>query len=195
MSAISTDRTPTETATPRTFEVKRSREEVFHSALESYIAHYQKCHAAPGEVASGRSTPRVFGFSLGSRTGVAAESRSALRAMSASSIPAGRSATSHVETLAAETSGLLRTLILERGSIVFRRTSGNADLIAHNNISQRLMPCEWRWLACACQRCQDGTPELSFRPALPTFFQKFQTTGIHKTSSVCIAVLHTRAAL
>jgi len=93
------------------------------------------------------------------------------------SIPAGRSVTSHVETLAAETSGLTRPLILERGSIVFRR---------------RLMPWEWRRLACACQRCQDGAPELSCRPALPTFFQKFQTAATHKTSSLCIAVLHTR---
>jgi hypothetical protein len=91
------------------------------------------------------------------------------------SIPAGRSMTSHVETLAAETSGLTRPLILERGSIVFRR---------------RLMPWEWRRLACACQRCQDGAPELSCRPALPTFFQKFQTAATHKTSSLCIAVAH-----
>jgi hypothetical protein len=43
------------------------------------------------------------------------------------SIPAGRSVTSHVETLAAETLGLTRPLILERGSIVFRRASGNGD--------------------------------------------------------------------
>ena len=102
-------------------------------------------------------------------------SRSAMSAVT--SIPAGRSVTSHVETLAAETSGLTRPLILERGSIVFRR---------------RLMPWEWRRLACACQRCQDGAPELSCRPPLPTFFQKFQTAATHKTSSLCIAVLHTR---
>src|ERR1700733_9264420 len=92
------------------------------------------------------------------------------------SIPAGRSVTSHVETLAAETSGLTRPLILERGSIVFRR---------------RLMPWEWRRLACACQRCQGRAPQLSCRPPLPTFFQKFQTAAIHKTSSLWIAVLHT----
>src|ERR1700722_19113124 len=43
------------------------------------------------------------------------------------SIPAGRSATSHVESLAAETSSLTCPLILERGCIVFRRASGNGD--------------------------------------------------------------------
>jgi hypothetical protein len=54
-------------------------------------------------------------------------SRPANRDVSLTSIPAGRSATSHVECLAAETSGLTRPLILERGSIVFRRASGNGD--------------------------------------------------------------------
>jgi hypothetical protein len=62
MSAISTDWTPTETATPRTLEVKRSREEVFHSALESYIARYQKRHAAPIEVARGRNRTSSLWF-------------------------------------------------------------------------------------------------------------------------------------
>jgi hypothetical protein len=62
MSAISTDWTPTEMATSRTPEVKRSREEVFHSALESYIAHYQKRHAAPIEVAGGRKSTSNFWF-------------------------------------------------------------------------------------------------------------------------------------
>jgi hypothetical protein len=62
MSAISTDWTPTETATPRTLEVKRSREEVFHSALENYIANYQKRHAAPIEVARGRNSTSNFWF-------------------------------------------------------------------------------------------------------------------------------------
>ena len=40
MSAISADWAPTETATPRSRAVKRSREDEFHSALESYIANY-----------------------------------------------------------------------------------------------------------------------------------------------------------
>jgi hypothetical protein len=62
MSAISTDWTPTETATSRTLEVKRSREEVFHSALESYIANYQKRHAAPIEVAGGPKSTSNFWF-------------------------------------------------------------------------------------------------------------------------------------
>jgi hypothetical protein len=56
MSAISTDWPPTKIATPATPERKRSREEVFHSALESYIASYRKRHAAPIEVARRRSS-------------------------------------------------------------------------------------------------------------------------------------------
>ena len=54
MSAISTDWAPSETATPRTPAVKRSREEEFRSALETYIANYQKRHAVPVEVSGGR---------------------------------------------------------------------------------------------------------------------------------------------
>jgi hypothetical protein len=62
VSAISTDWAPSETATPRTRAVKRSREEEFRSALESYIANYQKRHAAPVEVAGGRHGASNFWF-------------------------------------------------------------------------------------------------------------------------------------
>jgi hypothetical protein len=62
MSAISTDRASTETTTPNTTAVKRSREEVFHSALESYIANYQKRYAVPIEVAGGRKDTLNFWF-------------------------------------------------------------------------------------------------------------------------------------
>jgi hypothetical protein len=70
MSAISTDRVPTKIATPATPERKRSREEVFHSALESYIASYRKRHSAPNEVAPRRNSaaspwffPRIMNWS------------------------------------------------------------------------------------------------------------------------------------
>jgi len=70
MSAISTDWVPTKIATSPTHERKRSREEVFESALESYIASYQKSHAAPVEIPrrwSGASSrwffPRLMNWS------------------------------------------------------------------------------------------------------------------------------------
>ncbi len=62
MSVIATDWAPTETATPRTPAVKRSREEEFRLALESYIAHYQQRHAAPPAVARGRRGGSNFWF-------------------------------------------------------------------------------------------------------------------------------------
>jgi hypothetical protein len=62
MSAISTDWAPTETAAQRTLAVKRSREEEFHSALESYIANYRRRHAAPIEVAGGPKSTSNFWF-------------------------------------------------------------------------------------------------------------------------------------
>lgn len=62
MSAISADWVPTETATPGTLEVKRGREEVFHSALESYIASYQKRHAVPIEAVGERKSTSNFWF-------------------------------------------------------------------------------------------------------------------------------------
>ena len=62
MSAISTDWAPSETATPRTVAVKRSREEEFRSALESYIANYQKRHAAPNVVSGDRHGASIFWF-------------------------------------------------------------------------------------------------------------------------------------
>jgi hypothetical protein len=62
MSAISADWAPTETATPESRAAKRSREDEFHSALESYIANYQKRHAAPVEVAGGRKSVSNFWF-------------------------------------------------------------------------------------------------------------------------------------
>jgi len=55
MSAISTDWVPTKIATPPTPERNRSREEVFHFTLESYIASYRKRHTAPIEVARRRN--------------------------------------------------------------------------------------------------------------------------------------------
>ena len=58
MSAISTDWAPPKIAPSTTLERKRSREEVFHSALESYIASYRKRHTAPVEVA--RRSPWLF---------------------------------------------------------------------------------------------------------------------------------------
>jgi hypothetical protein len=71
MSAISADWTPTETAT-RSWAVERSREDVFHSALESYIANYQKRHAAAAEVAGSLKSasnswflPRLMNWSRG----------------------------------------------------------------------------------------------------------------------------------
>lgn len=66
MSAISADWAPTEPETRGALEVKRSREEVFHSALESYIASYQKRHAtaAPVEGAGAPNTPSNFWFPL-----------------------------------------------------------------------------------------------------------------------------------
>jgi hypothetical protein len=75
------------------------------------------------------------------------------------SIPAGRSVTSYVETLAAETSGLTRPLILERGSIVFRRASGNGDRLRTIAFHKGLCLWQWRGLACACQRCQGRAPD------------------------------------
>lgn len=60
MSAISTDWAPARTATPRTLAVRRSREEEFHFALESYIARYRKHHAVPDDVASGRKSGSKF---------------------------------------------------------------------------------------------------------------------------------------
>jgi len=54
MSAMSADWAPAETATPRNDPAKRSREDEFHAALESYIASYQKRHAVPARVAAGR---------------------------------------------------------------------------------------------------------------------------------------------
>ena len=62
MSAISTDWAPTETASESTPAVKRSREEEFHSALESYIANYKKRHTAPIEVASRSKSMWNFWF-------------------------------------------------------------------------------------------------------------------------------------
>jgi hypothetical protein len=62
MSAISADWAPTETATPRNHAVERSREEEFRSALESYIANYQKRHAVIIEVAGGRKSTSNFWF-------------------------------------------------------------------------------------------------------------------------------------
>ena len=62
MSAISTNWAPTEAATPGTLTAKRSREEEFRSALESYIANYQKRHAVPVEVAGGRHGASNFWF-------------------------------------------------------------------------------------------------------------------------------------
>jgi len=70
MSATSTDRVSTKIATPATPERKRSREDVFNSALESYIASYRKSHAAPIEVARRPSSapspwffPRIMNWS------------------------------------------------------------------------------------------------------------------------------------
>jgi hypothetical protein len=62
VSAISTDWGLTETAAQRTLAVKRSREEEFHSALESYIGNYQRRHAAPIEVAGGPKSTSNFWF-------------------------------------------------------------------------------------------------------------------------------------
>lgn len=47
MAAISTDPILAKITTPATSKRNRSREEVFSSALESYIASYRKRHAAP----------------------------------------------------------------------------------------------------------------------------------------------------
>jgi hypothetical protein len=62
VSVIATDWAPTETAIPRTLAVKRSREEEFRSALESYIANYQKRHAVPIVAAGGRRGAANFWF-------------------------------------------------------------------------------------------------------------------------------------
>jgi hypothetical protein len=62
VSAISTDWVPTKLATPATPERNRSREEVFHSALESYIASYRKRHTAPIEVARRRNSTSSLWF-------------------------------------------------------------------------------------------------------------------------------------
>lgn len=70
MAAISTDPILAKITTPATSKRNRSREEVFSSALESYIASYRKRHTAPIEVARRRSSaasswflPRLMNWS------------------------------------------------------------------------------------------------------------------------------------
>jgi hypothetical protein len=53
---------PTETAAPTSPAVKRSREDEFHAALESYIANYQKRHSPPAGVSGDLKGASNFWF-------------------------------------------------------------------------------------------------------------------------------------